>query len=169
MKAPALRPAVVIEDGQVRVMQAKKQGKSGDFDMDRFLAECAEVEDDEDKATLKTYEDGEMITVKVKSVTYDTIFAESIDPAYTVVTGPIRIIGASNVRGLYMTDFARNMRVGDVINVEYLKEQECFSIDDTVIDLSTIVIGPHRMTARHSRAQWEPFCSNDVARFQTLG
>ena len=134
MKAPALRPAVVIEDGQVRVMQAKKQGKSGDFDMDRFLAECAEVEDDEDKATLKTYEDGEMITVKVKSVTYDTIFAESIDPAYTVVTGPIRIIGASNVRGLYMTDFARNMRVGDVINVEYLKEQECFSIDDTVID-----------------------------------
>lgn len=38
MKAPALRPAVVIEDGQVRVMQAKKQGKSGDFDMDRFLA-----------------------------------------------------------------------------------------------------------------------------------
>ena len=135
MKEGTLRPVVSIEGAQVRVMQDRMPGKAYSFDKDRFLGECVDVKDDDDKVLLKSYADGDILSVRVKSVTYDTILAESIDPSYEMIRRPIRITsGATNIRGLYMTDFARNMRVGDVINVEYVENRKCFSIDDTVIE-----------------------------------
>ena len=135
MKGCAFRPVVSIEGGQVRVMQSKTPGKAYSFDKDRFLGDCADVKEDDEKVLLKSYADGDILTVRVKSVTYDTILAESTDPSYESLRCPIRITGgATNVRGLYMTDFARNMRVGDVVNVEYVEDRKCFSIDDTVIE-----------------------------------
>lgn len=135
MKEITLRPVVSIEGGQVRVMQGKTPGKAYAFDKDRFLDDCADVKDDEEKVFLKSYADGDILSVRVKSVTYDTILAESVDPSYEKVRWPIRITGgATNVRGLYITDFARNMKIGDVINVEYMERQKCFSIDGTIIE-----------------------------------
>ncbi len=135
MKGCAFRPVVSIEGGQVRVMQSKTSGKAYSFDKDRFLNDCADVKEDDEKVLLKSYADGDILTVRVKSVTYDTILAESTDPSYELLRCPIRITGgATNVRGLYITDFARNMRIGDIVNVEYMEDRKCFSIDDTVIE-----------------------------------
>ena len=104
------------------------------FSMERFMADCGDVREDEERVSLKTYEDGDEVSVRIKSMSYDTIYAESIDPSYEIVSGEIRILGASNVRGLYMTDFARNFRMGTVINVRYEEKLGCFSINDPVVE-----------------------------------
>lgn len=130
----ALRPMLQAESGQVSVMQERKQGKQAAFDLKRFTDDCAEVKDDEEKVNLKIYEDGDQLTVRVRSAGYDTIVAESTDPSYEPLVKNIRITGASNVRGLYMTDFARNMHPGTLINVNWSEDLDCFAIDDTVID-----------------------------------
>lgn len=130
----ALRPALSIEDGRVQVMQDKKSGKQAAFSMERFMADCDNVRDDEERVVLKTYEDGDELSVRIKSMSYDTIYAESIDPSYETISGQVRILGASNVRGLYMTDFVRNFRMGTVINVRYEEKSSCFSINDLVVE-----------------------------------
>ena len=132
----ALRPALSIEEDRIKVMQEKKSGKQigAGFSMERFMADCGDVREDEERVSLKTYEDGDEVSVRIKSMSYDTIYAESIDPSYETVSGEIRILGASNVRGLYMTDFARNFRMGTVINVRYEEKLGCFSINDPVVE-----------------------------------
>ena len=46
---------------------------------------------------------------------------------------PVEIISASNVRGIYMTDIARNISLDSVLNVMYHPGRGCFSIDETTI------------------------------------
>ena len=46
---------------------------------------------------------------------------------------PVEIISASNVRGIYMTDIARNISLDSVLNVTYHPGRGCFSIDETTI------------------------------------
>ena len=132
----SLRPVISIEDGHVQVIQDRKSGRQSGagFSVERFMADCDDVRDDEERISLKTYEDGDELSVRIKSMSYDTIFAESIDPSYETVSGEIRILGASNVRGLYMTDFVRNFRMGTIINVRYEEELGCFSINDLVVE-----------------------------------
>ena len=42
---------------------------------------------------------------------------------------PVEIISASNVRGIYMTDIARNISLDSVLNATYHPGRGCFSID----------------------------------------
>jgi len=132
-KASTLRSSIAIEDGRIQLMQ-DRNGKQTGFKLERFLAECGEIHDDEERAVLKAYSHGDELTVCIKSMSYDTIFAESTDPSYEKIAGHIRIVTASNIRGLYMTDFARNFRVGSMINVRYEADKKCFSLDEQVID-----------------------------------
>ena len=46
---------------------------------------------------------------------------------------PVEIISASNVRGIYMTDIARNISLDSDLNVTYHPGRGCFSIDETTI------------------------------------
>ena len=46
---------------------------------------------------------------------------------------PVEIISASNVRGIYMTDIARNISLDSVLNATYHPGRGCFSIDETTI------------------------------------
>ena len=46
---------------------------------------------------------------------------------------PVEIIAASNDRGIYMTDIARNISLDSVLNVMYHPGRGCFSIDETTI------------------------------------
>lgn len=129
-----LRPVLVTDSGQLSVRQERKSGRQSVFDPARFADDCADVQEDEERVVLKTYEDGDQLTVRVRSVGYDSITAESTDSSYEPLVKDIRITGASNVRGIYMTDFTRNMHSGTMVNVIWCEALDCFSIDETVID-----------------------------------
>lgn len=73
----------------------------------------------------------EQIVPKVLNKGYENIFAESTDPTYETIALPVEIISASNVRGIYMTDIARNISLDSVLNVTYHPGRGCFSIDET--------------------------------------
>lgn len=75
----------------------------------------------------------EQIVPKVLNKGYENIFAESTDPTYETIALPVEIISASNVRGIYMTDIARNISLDSVLNVTYHPGRGCFSIDETTI------------------------------------
>lgn len=129
----SVKEVVSGADGFIGIMYNRRTSK--DFRLEDFILNCNAVEQrDTDHMVLKDYQDGDSLTVKVTHCTYDTMFATSTDPAYNPLNKEVRILSASNVRGLYMTDFVRNMPVGTTINVIYDEDNDCFNIEKTVID-----------------------------------
>lgn len=129
----SFKPILSAEDGGVQVLQDKKDKRP--FSIISFLNTVAdtvpEVPEEEKK---KRYIDGDILTVKVLNKGYDTIYAESTDPAYETIAGQVVIITASNVRGLYLSDICRNITLDSYLNVKYHQSENCFSIDDTILD-----------------------------------
>lgn len=120
-------------EGLISIMYDRKASKT--FRIEDFVSDCEDVQQREtDNIVLKDYQDGDILTIKIASCTYDTMFAASTDPAYNPIIKEVRIISASNVRGLYMTDFVRNMPVGTTINARYDESNDCFTLEETVID-----------------------------------
>ena len=127
------RPTLSAEDGTIAVLQDKRDRKG--FTVNSFLNTVAEIMPEEpEEEKKKVYADGDVLTVKILNKAYDTLFAESTDPAYETVAGPIVIMTASNIRGIYMTDITRNISLGSTINVTYHSDERCFSLDETVLD-----------------------------------
>ena len=129
----SFKPILSIEDGAIQVMQDKKDKHT--FSINSFINTVADITPAapiEEKK--KIYNEGDYLTVKVLNKSYDTIYAVSIDPAYEPVALPVEIISASNVRGIYLTDIARNISLDSTINVTYRPDQGCFSIDETIIE-----------------------------------
>lgn len=121
------------EEGAIQVLQDKKDKRP--FSINSFLSTVTNIIPEapaEEKK--KVYEDGDILTVKVLNKGYDEIFAESTDPAYETIALPVEIVSASNVRGIYMTDICRNISVDSFLNVTYLPERGCFSVNDTIIN-----------------------------------
>ena len=129
----SFKPLITAEDGGVEILQDKRDKKL--FSINTFLNTLTDIHPEApEEEKKKVYADGDVLTVRVLNKSYDTIFAESIDPTYETVAGQIVIESASNIRGLYMTDIARNLSLGSLINVTYRQGGTFFSIDDTVIE-----------------------------------
>lgn len=129
----SFKPTLSAEDGTIAVLQDKKDKKA--FSVNSFLNTVATtVPEEPEEEKKKVYGDRDILTVRVLNKGYDSIFAESTDPAYETVSGPIVIRTASNIRGIYMTDITRNIGLGATINVTYHPDESCFSIDETVIE-----------------------------------
>lgn len=127
------KPILSAEAGAVQVLQDKKDKRP--FSINSFLNTAANtIPEAPVEEKKKVYKDGDLLTVKVLNKGYDTIFAESTDPAYETIAFPVEIISASNVRGIYMTDIARNISLDSMLNVTYHPDRGCFSIDETIID-----------------------------------
>ncbi len=130
----SLKPAITVPLDGLDIWASKDDLKSG-FSPERYMKDCMAVTPSEEPVKLKTYPDCATLTVRVKSTSYDTMIAESTDPAYERLVREVRITcGASNIRGFYMNHFTDVYRPGTVINVTYLADLDCFSIDDTVLD-----------------------------------
>lgn len=128
----SFKSVLSAEDGAVQVLQDKKEKQA--FNLWRFIESAdsiTPVEPEEEKK--KVYEDGDELTVRILQKGYDSIYAESIDPAYETVSGPVVIVSASNVRGIYMTDVTRNAGLGTYLNVTLDKDRQQFILDDTII------------------------------------
>lgn len=119
-----------IEDNAVCLLQDKKE--KGAFKLSSFINTVQDLAPGEVRIKKSDYQDGDELTVKVISKTYDSVRAESIDPAFNVISGDILITSGSNVRGIYPTDIARNVSAGTLLNVKW--EDGAFSIDDTILD-----------------------------------
>lgn len=129
----SFKPLITAEEGGIEILQDKREKKL--FSINTFLNTLTDIHPEApEEEKKKVYADGDVLTVRVLNKSYDTIFAESTDPAYETIAGQIVIESASNVRGLYMTDFTRNLSLGAFINVTYRQNGSFFSIDDTVID-----------------------------------
>ena len=129
----SFKPILSAEEGAIRILQDKKEKQA--FSLWRFIESASNITPEEPEEEKKrVYEDGDELTVRVLQKGYDDIYAESIDPAYESVSGPVEIVSASNVRGIYMTDVARNVGLGTCLNVTYDKENHRFVLDDTIID-----------------------------------
>lgn len=126
----AFRVCISSEGGAVSVMKDKKDKSA--FRLKDFEDTVVDTGDDEDAAPKKFYSDGDVLTVRVLAKSYDTVYAESTDPSYKTLAASLAITGASNVRGIYMTDIARNVSVGTCINVNYVNG--VFSVDENIID-----------------------------------
>ena len=121
------------EDGAVQVLQDRKDRQ--EFSAEAFLADVAGVvPDTAEEKRRKRYQDGDALTVRVLNKGYDSIYAESTDPEYETVSAPVKILTASNVRGIYMTDVCRNISLNSYLNVTYRPDEDCFAVDDTIID-----------------------------------
>lgn len=130
----ALRPAFTVPLDGLDIWASKDDLKNG-FNPERYMKDCRAVTPSEEPVKLKTYSDGDMLTVRVTSTNYDTMMAESTDPAYERLVREVCITGGtSNVRGLHMIHFVNAYRPGTLINVTYLADRDSFSIDDTVLD-----------------------------------
>lgn len=127
----SFKPLITAEEGGIEILQDKREKKL--FTINSFLNTLSGIHPAALEVEKKIYAEGEHLTVRVLNKSYDTLFAESIDPAYETVTGQIIIESASNIRGLYMTDISRNLSLGSLINVTYHQDGSYFSIDDTVI------------------------------------
>ena len=129
-----LKPAFIVPLDGLDIWASKDALKNG-FNPERYMKDCSAVTPSEEPVKLKTYSDGDMLTVRVTSTNYDTMIAESTDPSYERFVREVRITGgASNVRGFYMNHFTDAYRPGTLINVSYLAGLDCFSIDRTVLD-----------------------------------
>jgi hypothetical protein len=129
-----LRPAFAVPLDGLDIWASKDDLKGG-FRPERYMKDCMDVTPSDEPVRLKTYRDGAELTVRVTSTGYDTMIAESTDPAYERLAREVRITcGASNIRGFYMNHFTDVYRPGTLINVTYLADLDCFSIDDTVLD-----------------------------------
>ena len=129
----SFKPLITAEEGGIEILQDKREKKL--FTINSFLNTLSDIHPEApEEEKKKIYADGELLTVRVLNKSYDTIFAESIDPAYETIDGQIVIEAASNIRGLYMTDITRNLSLGTLINVTYRQNGAFFSIDNTVID-----------------------------------
>ena len=129
----SFKPILSAEEGAVQVLQDKKDKHP--FSINSFLNTVANtIPESPVEEKKKVYQEGDMLTVKVLNKGYENIFAESTDPAYETIALPVEIISASNVRGIYMTDIARNISLDSVLNVTYHPGRGCFSIDETIID-----------------------------------
>lgn len=127
----AFKPVACIENQTVTLLQDRKEKKA--FNLASFAGEVKDLTPGETVFRKADYDEGDDLTVKVVRKTYDTVEAESIDPAYNLTSGPVVIGGsAKNVRGIYMPDIARNVSVGTFLNVTW--DGECFMIDDTLLD-----------------------------------
>lgn len=127
------KPILSVEEGAVQVMQDKKCKHA--FSINSFLSTVAEIVPESPiEEKKKVYNEGDTLTVKVLNKGYDSIFAESTDPAYETIALPVEIISATNVRGIYLTDIARNINLDSTLNVTYHPEHGCFSIDETIIE-----------------------------------
>lgn len=128
----SFKPLITAEEGGIEILQDKREKKL--FTINSFLNTLADIHPEAlEEEKKKVYTDGDYLTVRVLNKSYDTIFAESIDPAYETIAGQIVIESASNIRGLYMTDITRNLSLGTLINVTYRQDGAFFSINDTVI------------------------------------
>ena len=127
----SFKPVVVAEEGRIIILRDKKE--KGAFKLSSFLSSIRDLNPGASFIRKDTYQEGDTLTVKVLSKTYDDIIAESTDPGYETITGHIEITGrGSNVRGIYINDIARNVGVGTLINVVWTGE--VFSIDQPIID-----------------------------------
>ena len=129
----AFKSILSAEEGAVQIMQDKKDKHA--FSINSFLNAVADLKPEapvEEKK--KMYYDGDILTVKVLNKSYDTIYAVSTDPAYETLALPVEIISASNVRGIYLTDIARNLSLDSTINVTYRPDHGCFAINETIIE-----------------------------------
>ena len=132
-KGSSFKAILSVEEGTVQVLQDKKDKHP--FSISSFINTVANIVPQAPiEVKKKVYTEGDPLTVKVLNKGYDNIFAVSTDPSYEPLALPIDIISASNVRGIYMTDIARNINVDSTINVTYHPEQSCFSIDETIVD-----------------------------------
>jgi hypothetical protein len=130
----SLKPAFAVPLDGLDIWASREELKNG-FNPERYMNDCRDVTPSEEPVKLKTYSDGDMLTVRVTSTNYDTMIAESTDPSYERLVREVRITGgASNVRGFYMNHFTDAYRPGTLINVSYLAGSDCFSIDRTVLD-----------------------------------
>lgn len=129
----SFKSLITAEDGGIEILQDKREKKL--FSINTFLNTLTDIHPEApEEEKKKVYTDGDVLTVRVLNKSYDTIFAESTDPAYETIAGQIVIKSASNIRGLYMTDITRNLSLGTLINVTFHQDGSYFSIDDTVID-----------------------------------
>lgn len=129
----SFKSLITAEEGGVEILQDKREKKL--FTINTFLNTLSDIHPEApEEEKKKVYADGDVLTVRVLNKSYDTIFAESIDPSYETIAGQIVIESASNIRGLYMTDITRNLSLGSLINVTYRQDGAFFSIDDTVVD-----------------------------------
>lgn len=129
----SFKPTITAEDGAIEILQDKKDRKL--FTINSFLNTLSDIlPEAPEEEKKKIYADGDVLTVRVLNKSYDTIFAESVDPAYETVAGQIVMVSASNIRGIYMTDVARVISLGSRINVTYRNDGPYFSIDETIID-----------------------------------
>lgn len=129
----SFKSLITAEEGGIEILQDKREKKL--FTINSFLNTLTDIHPEAlEEEKKKVYADGDYLTVRVLNKSYDTIFAESIDPTYETVAGQIVIESASNIRGLYMTDITRNLSLGALINVTYRLDGSFFAIDDTVID-----------------------------------
>lgn len=129
----SFKSLITAEEGGVEILQDKREKKL--FTINTFLNTLSDIHPEApEEEKKKIYADGDVLTVRVLNKSYDTIFAESIDPSYETIAGQIVIESASNIRGLYMTDITRNLSLGSLINVTYRQNGAFFSIDDTVVD-----------------------------------
>lgn len=129
----SFKSVLSAEDGAVQVLQDKKEKQP--FSLWRFLdsADSIVPEDPEEKKR-KIYEDGDALSVRILQKGYESLYAESTDPSYETVAGPVVLVSASNVRGIYMTDVARNVGLGSYLNVSYDKDGQRFILDNTIIN-----------------------------------
>lgn len=132
-KGSSFKAILSVEEGTVQVLQDKKDKHP--FSISSFINTVADIVPQAPvEVKKKVYIEGDFLTVKVLNKGYDNIFAVSIDPAYEPLALPVDIISATNVRGIYMSDLARNINVDSTINVTYRPEHGCFSIDETILD-----------------------------------
>lgn len=132
-KGAAFKPILSVEDDTVQLLQDKKD--KAPFNITSFINIVSTISPHaptEEKK--KVYSEGESLTVKVQKKEYERIVAVSTDPAYEPLTLPVKIITGSNIRGINMADVARNISVASTLNVTYHQDQECFSIDEKVLD-----------------------------------
>lgn len=83
----------------LRFSRIKKDRKL--FTINSFLNTLSDIlPEAPEEEKKKIYADGDVLTVRVLNKSYDTIFAESVDPAYETVAGQIVMVSASNIRGI---------------------------------------------------------------------
>ncbi len=128
----SFKSVLSVEDGTIQLLQDKKDKHA--FSISRFIESANSIVPQEVvEEKKKVYEDGDELTVRVMQRGYEDVHAESIDPSYETVAGPVEIVSASNVRGIYMTDVARNVGLGTHLNVIYDKDSGRFVLDDIII------------------------------------
>lgn len=128
----SFKPTITAEDDAIEILQDKKDRKL--FTINSFLNTLSDIlPEAPEEEKKKIYADGDVLTVRVLNKSYDTIFAESVDPAYETVAGQIVMVSASNIRGIYMIDMARVISLGSLINVTYRNDGPYFSIDETLL------------------------------------